>query len=103
MVPFPGSELYQVAEKYGTFDKDWKNMSVFQEPVFIPHGLTKEDLIKWNKKGFRSFYFQPRTIFSYIMNVRSLNEIKAIIIGGSTLIQWRIKELFNLMSNNKSS
>lgn len=94
MVPFPGSELYQIAEQYGTFNKDWKSMSVFQEPVFVPHGLTKEDLIKWNKKGFWSFYLQPRIIFSYLTNIRSLSEIKAILIGGITLMKWKIKELF---------
>ena len=98
MVPFPGSELYHMAEKYGTFKKDWKNMSVFSEPVFIPHGFTKEELIKWNKKSFRSFYFQPRIIFSYLTQVRSVAEIKVIIIGGFTLIGWKIKELFKSLS-----
>lgn len=103
MVPFPGSELYHIAEKYGTFKKDWKSMSVFSEPVFVPHGFTKEELIKWNKISFRSFYFQPRIIFSYLTNVRSVAEVKVIIIGGFTLIGWKIKELFRLKANKKSS
>ncbi|HHT9158609.1 MAG TPA: B12-binding domain-containing radical SAM protein [Candidatus Brocadiaceae bacterium] len=94
MVPFPGSELYQIAEQYGTFNKDWKSMSVFQEPVFVPHGLTKEDLIKWNKKGFWSFYLQPRVILAYLTHIRSFNDMKMIFMGGFTLISWKIKALF---------
>jgi len=94
MVPFPGTELYQVAEKYGAFDRDWKRMSVFREPIFIPHGLTKEDLIKWNKKAFWSFYLQPRVIFKYLTQIRNIQELKVIFMGGITLVGWKIKELF---------
>lgn len=95
MIPFPGTELYQIAEKYGTFDRDWKKMSVFKEPIFVPHGLTKEELIQWNKKAFWSFYLRPRIIFKYLTQIRSLQELKIIMIGGITLIGWKIKELFH--------
>lgn len=94
IIPFPGTELYQIAEKYGTFDRHWKKMSVFKEPIFVPHGLTKEDLIRWNKKAFWSFYLQPRIIFKYLTQIRNLQELKVILIGGITLISWKIKELF---------
>lgn len=94
MVPFPGTELYGCAEKYGTFNRDWKNMGVFKEPIFIPYGLTKEDMIKWNKKGFMAFYLQPRIILMYLLRIRSLDEVKMILLGAITLINWRIKEFF---------
>lgn len=95
MIPFPGTELYQIAEKYGTFDRDWKKMSVFKEPIFVPHGLTKEELILWNKKAFWSFYLRPRIIFKYLSQIRNLQELRVILIGGLTLIGWKIKELFH--------
>jgi radical SAM superfamily enzyme YgiQ (UPF0313 family) len=94
MIPFPGTELYHIAGEYGTFDKDWKKMSVFKEPIFVPHGLTKEELIRWNKKAFWSFYIQPRIILKYLTQIRNLQELKVIIVGGITLIGWKIKELF---------
>lgn len=94
MTPFPGTELYNDVDKYGKLDKDWKRMAVFGEPVFVPHGLTKEDMIEWNKRGFRSFYFQPRIIFSYLMGIRSFDEFKTILIGGITLIAWGIAGIF---------
>ncbi len=99
MVPFPGTELYQHAEKYGTLDKDWKKMGLLnKEPIFITYGLTKEELIKWNKKSFCSFYLQPRIIFSYFSQIRSYKELITIIIGGITLIGWKTKELLTIGS-----
>ena len=95
MTPFPGTELYQYAERYGTFDRDWKKMSVFTEPVFIPHGLTKEELVMWNKNGFWSFYLQPRILYSYFIKIRSIKELIIIVKGGITLIAWKAKELLN--------
>lgn len=94
MVPFPGTELYKDAEKYGTLDKDWSNMGMFKDPVFIPYGLTKEDMIKWNKKGFISFYLQPRIILSYLTQAHTIGELKMMVIGAITIIGWKIKELF---------
>lgn len=100
MVPFPGTELYQNAEKYGTFEKDWKKMTVFQ-PVFIPHGLTKEDLIAWNKRGFRSFYLQPRIILSYLRNIRSFGEAQKILLGIMTIARWRVRECFEFCTGRR--
>jgi hypothetical protein len=101
MVPFPGTELYQIADQYGTFDKDWRKMIVFKDPIFIPNGLTKEELIKWNKRGFWSFYLQPRIIFSYIKNVSNYRELKMIMVGGLTLIGWVLKSLLDIESKER--
>lgn len=94
MTPFPGTELYREADKYGVFDRDWKKMGVFKDPIFVPFGLTKEEMIRWNKEGFRSFYMQPRVILSYLLGIRSLAEVKMLMAGGFTMIGWKIRELF---------
>jgi radical SAM superfamily enzyme YgiQ (UPF0313 family) len=107
LVPFPGTELYNHAEKYGAFEKDWRKMSVFREPIFIPHGLTKEEMIRWNKKGFVSFYFQPRVILSYLAKVKDLASLRIMLIGGLTILAWLFKELlsrkqrYSRISSNK--
>jgi radical SAM superfamily enzyme YgiQ (UPF0313 family) len=74
MTPFPGTELYDNIEKYGEFDKDWRKMGVFKEPCFIPYGLTKEVLIKYQKKAFWQFYLQPRVIISYLRALKSFSD-----------------------------
>lgn len=101
MTPFPGTELYQNAEKYGTLDRDWSKMAVFRDPIFIPYGLTKENMVEWNKKGFRSFYLQPRIILGYVRNIRSFGELKMIVSGGLTIITWEIMKLFNIKPRKK--
>lgn len=102
MVPFPGTELYNYADQYGKFDKDWGKMSVFQEPIFVPNDLTKEELILWNKKAFWSFYLRPIIILSYLTQIRSFNELKAVLIGGFTLLVWKAGEIINSILNNLS-
>lgn len=103
MVPFPGTELYQNAERYGTLERDWKKMTVFNDPIFVPYGLTKEDLITWNKRGFRSFYLQPRIVLGYIRNIRSFGELWMMVSGGFTIITWELMKLFNIRPRKKSA
>ncbi|MFC1524879.1 B12-binding domain-containing radical SAM protein [Planctomycetota bacterium] len=65
MVPFPGTELYDIANRYGTFKNDPDNMNIWT-PLFIPDGLRKEDLERESKRAYREFYFRPRPIFNYL-------------------------------------
>lgn len=103
MVPFPGTELYQNADLYGTLEKDWKKMTVFNDPIFIPYGLRKEDLIEWNKRGFRSFYLQPRIVLGYIRNIRSFSELWMMVSGGFTIITWELMKFFNMRTRHKQA
>ena len=85
LTPFPGTELYYTAEKYGVLDRDWRKMGVYKGPVFIPYGLTEELLIEWHKRGIWRFYLQPRVILSYIKQIRSLNDIKTLFLGATVV------------------
>jgi radical SAM superfamily enzyme YgiQ (UPF0313 family) len=64
MTPFPGTELYRRAAEFGEFDPDWGNMNLLNA-VFIPHGLTREDLVAAQKELVRRFYFRPRIMADY--------------------------------------
>jgi radical SAM superfamily enzyme YgiQ (UPF0313 family) len=52
----PGSELWETME--GRFVPDWKKKS-FREPEYLPEGLTKKELLRWQSKALRSFYSRP--------------------------------------------
>jgi len=65
MCPFPGTELYERAEQYGEFNRDWENMNIWT-PVFVPIGLSKEALIRETKRGYRFFYFRPHILWHYL-------------------------------------
>lgn len=64
MTPFPGTELYARAAEFGDYDPDWGNMNLLNV-VFVPHGLTAEDLDAAQKELIRRFYFRPRIVADY--------------------------------------
>jgi len=65
MLPLPGTELYSIANQYGEFKNDWDNMNIWT-PLFVPTGLTKEELIKESKKAYKVFYFRARPFLTYV-------------------------------------
>ncbi|MBI3813208.1 MAG: radical SAM protein [Nitrospinae bacterium] len=68
MTPFPGSEIYNIADKYGKFNKDWSKMNMLQS-VFIPNGLSEDKLNYYNKKMLKEFYLRPRIIGNYLLRM----------------------------------
>jgi radical SAM superfamily enzyme YgiQ (UPF0313 family) len=90
MTSFPGSELYQNAVQYGTFDNDWQKLSGWFA-VFIPKDITKKDLEYYNKKAFFKFYFRTKIILSYLKKLRSWKHLKVYLNGFFALIEYIIK------------
>lgn len=58
LTPFPGSAIYCSAAKYGTFTEDWRKMNVLNI-VFVPYGLSREDLELAKIDMLKSFYLRP--------------------------------------------
>lgn len=91
MTPMPGSEIYKNWQKYGVFDNDWKKLSNWKA-VFVPFGLTKEDLEKYNQKFFRKFYFRPRIVWGYVKRIRSPKHFFVYFSGFLALLEWVFKK-----------
>jgi len=87
VVYFPGTELYRSAHQYGMFKNDWKSMSLFVEPCFVPYGLTKEKMLAYRRKAILQFYLRPRIIFSYLRRITTISRIKALLKGGITILK----------------
>ncbi len=68
MTPFPGTEIYKWGDKYGSFERDWKKMNLL-DAVYIPHGLSQEKLLSYQKKFLREFYLRPRIVLSYLKRI----------------------------------
>ena len=68
LTPFPGSELYRAAAESGTVDRDWRRMNVVNT-VFVPHGLTREDLEQARADLLRAFYMRPATLWRQATHV----------------------------------
>ena len=65
LTPLPGSKIYEMAGRYGAFDDDWRKMNLL-ETVFVPEGLTKEDLDDAAGRLLREFYLRPKVVLSYL-------------------------------------
>ena len=75
LIPFPGSEIYNTADNYGVFERDWKKMHGWSI-LFVPKGLTKEKLTYYSNLAFKKFFFRPRIILSYAKKIKSLKLLK---------------------------
>lgn len=71
--PFPNTELWGLAEKYGTFKTDLQEMTEFSsDPNFINEGFTKKELLKLQKLFYIKFFFRPKQILKYFLWLLSL-------------------------------
>lgn len=86
MTPFPGTEIHTNLPNYGVMDENWERMNMWT-PVFIPHGLSREELIQWQKIAIRKFYFRPRIIKNYVTSIDSLARLKAFGRGAVTVLK----------------
>ena len=68
----PGAELFRTAHKYGDFSNDWKKLG-FWDPVFIPKGMTKEQLIENHRRMYRKFYLRPSIFLRYLVKLLFTN------------------------------
>ena len=73
--PFPNTPIYDEVEKYGVYKEDWSKLSKYS-PVFVPSGFTKEELERYYKKAFFSFYFRRKVIGQYLFQIKSFNAFK---------------------------
>lgn len=88
MVPFPGTELYEIANKYGEFKDNWDEMNIWT-PLFIPTGFTKEKLENESKKVYREFYLkQPQHILKFLKRALKFVLFKKFIKEGLRIFKF---------------
>lgn len=60
--PLPNTPQFAQAKNYGTIREiDYSKYS-FWDAVFIPHGLTQQDLLFYHKEFYRRFFWRPATL-----------------------------------------
>ena len=66
--PLPGTQAYHEVEKYGTWlidPEDWEQYALFDTPIFLPNGLTEDEVITSLRRMYKEFYLRPRVIWYY--------------------------------------
>lgn len=73
--PYPGTELYCNADKYGRLDKTLSRYTTWQ-PVFVPYGYKDESELKdMSREAFRKFYLRPKYVLKRIKKIRSFEDV----------------------------
>ena len=79
--PYPGTELWHIAERYGTLDKDYRHYHGWT-PVFVPYGYqNKEQILAIEKRAMREFYLRPAFIWNSLRKIRTWEDIKRYLKG----------------------
>lgn len=87
LTPFPGTELYDRAAEFGEFDGNWNKMNLLNA-VFVPYGLSQEDLTTAHKTLIRRFYMRPRIMFDYGRRLlRNPSRAKGLAAGFISLVR----------------
>jgi len=89
--PYPGTELYDLIIKEGYVDTDWKkymyaDLKSVDYPSINTVSLSSEELIKWNKKAYVSFYLRWSYIWKILRKSSSINDFKVNLFGLHLLI-----------------
>lgn len=62
--PFPGAPIYRTIREHGEFNESWELMNCMNF-VFVPHGMTKEQLEALYNEFIRRFYHRTRIHLGY--------------------------------------
>lgn len=79
--PFPGTKLFNQAQKYGTLIKKYDKFHIW-DPVFIPKGYSNADEIKKiEQEAMKRFYLRFGYLIKSISKIRSFEDIKRYYNG----------------------
>lgn len=83
--PYPGTELYRWAKESGYLvPKDWTEWvdSNQEQCTLLSYPqMSKERIDYYIDKGLKEFFLRPRQIFSMLLSIRSLADIKRKLFG----------------------
>lgn len=103
LTPFPGTELYDNIEQYGSMSSDVEDFT-FQGTAFIPYTMTKGEIEKLRSIAFKKFYSRPKFILRRIIEIRSAEDLKAVSRGLRSLFWiWAKSDLFRVRNKKSQS
>lgn len=89
--PYPGTVLYDIANKQGLLSDDWSHFSSMAgfaeyDPVFVPEGRDPKEMAQLQKQAMREFYMRPRQVLNLLRNVTSWKDIRMLYYGARSLL-----------------
>lgn len=94
ITPFPGTPLHDNAEEYGVLSGDLRDFT-YQGVAFVPHTMTRNQIIEARRLAFRRFYSRPSFLFRRLLQLRTWNDCVTAAAGLRSLFWiWVDKMLF---------
>jgi anaerobic magnesium-protoporphyrin IX monomethyl ester cyclase len=94
ITPFPGTELYDNLNEYGTISDDLTDFT-YQGAAFIPFTMTREQILQLRQIAFKRFYSRPAFIFKKLLQVRNWHDCMVAAKSAKSLFWlWRKNNLF---------
>ena len=91
--PLPGTVEYRRAQESGQFDPEYFLHSIIPEfnfpdkPVYVPAGMTAQELLRIHKGAYSSYYFRPKMLLRHLSKIQSMQDVASLMKGGLTLIK----------------
>lgn len=95
ITPFPGTDLHDNVERYGTLSPDLSDYT-YQGMAFTPYTMTREQIAELRRLAFKRFYSRPKFIARRVLALRSWHDLKAALNGARSLFWiWAQRGIFN--------
>ncbi len=100
ITPFPGTELYDNVERYGTISDDLADFT-YQGAAFVPFSMTREEIVRLRQIAFRRFYSRPRFLLQRALGLRNIHDVVVALKGLRGLLWlWVKKDIFRWGRNS---
>ncbi|MEJ2697285.1 MAG: radical SAM protein [Candidatus Sulfobium sp.] len=86
ITPFPGTYLYDNLDKFGTISEELSDFT-YQGAAFIPHTMTREEILKLRQIAFRRFYGRPSFMLKSLLQLRTPHDF-AVALKGLRSLFW---------------
>ena len=84
ITPFPGTHLYDNLDQYGTISEELSDFT-YQGAAFIPHTMTRQEIMELRQIAFRKFYSRPSFILKRLLELRSPHDLMVAAKGMRSL------------------
>lgn len=84
-VPYPGTTDYNNLKAQGKLigdPEDWSRYTSYptrdNPPVYLPEGMTLDDLLRVHRRAFRRVYARPSAVWRHLVKIRTLSPLDAL-------------------------
>jgi radical SAM superfamily enzyme YgiQ (UPF0313 family) len=85
LTPYPGSALWEAT--HGDRCSDDLAQYTIWFPVYVPAGMTAEELAQMQREAYRRFYLRPSYVLRRLRSIRSFADLRRNLVGGLSVLR----------------